>query len=339
MVVYAKDGEVRYAAVEVGGGLSARRGSRRERNPLDDSERSDVDRFGRSSGRVAGIPRRVFHNRFDPMRSGRATTALGHSAYPQQSANWSDRAGGPHNLAASAANLLAFSPAFDRTLPVEPAPHPNRIQQVLVQAHVLGRQKMRAHRRLTSNLLSARAAAGSSRLAAAGVLVAGLIVAGCIRVAEEPVPQVDGRETSPVEPGTEATVELVVLKGPGRGTMAFVPVYIRGQGPFAFALDTGASHSAIDAAVARQLDLPAVGGSVEVTGVAANSQAVPLRVDNWSLGERVELESQVVVALALSHGAQAEGLQGLIGSDILSKYDRVTIDYTQAQLRLRPVAR
>jgi len=44
-----------------------------------------------------------------------------------------------------------------------------------------------------------------------------------------------------------------------------------GEGPFSFALDTGASHSVIDEDLAERLKLPRGGPDIEITGVAATA--------------------------------------------------------------------
>jgi hypothetical protein len=83
--------------------------------------------------------------------------------------------------------------------------------------------------------------------------IALLAAAGCRRGA------VEQAGAPPSQAGDGQTVSLLVLQGPGGSTLALVPVFIDGQGPFAFALDTGASHSVIDKDLAEQLGLPAAG--------------------------------------------------------------------------------
>src|SRR5262245_66480347 len=100
--------------------------------------------------------------------------------------------------------------------------------------------------------------------AVAAVVVA---VIGCKRAAEPPLP-----------PGAYP-VNMMVVKGRHGETMALVPVYIRDQGPFAFALDAGASRTVVDHKIAIELRLPAAGAPVEVTGVGGTAMAQPVRVD------------------------------------------------------------
>jgi hypothetical protein len=65
------------------------------------------------------------------------------------------------------------------------------------------------------------------------------------------------RRTAAPTAGEEGmqSVPLLVLKGTDGATLALAPVYVDDQGPFAFALDTGASHSVIDEDLADQLVL------------------------------------------------------------------------------------
>src|SRR5438034_10516552 len=79
-------------------------------------------------------------------------------------------------------------------------------------------------------------------------------------------------------PSGSHDVKMVVLKGPGGATMALVPVFIGDKGPFAFALDTGASRTSVDRRVAEEVGLPAVGGEVQVSGVGGKAVGRPVRV-------------------------------------------------------------
>lgn len=146
---------------------------------------------------------------------------------------------------------------------------------------------------------------------------------------------VDGQSTpTPLAPGH--AVEMFVLKNPDGDVMALVPIYINGQGPFNFALDTGASHSVIDAAVAARLKLPAAGEPVTITGVSSAAQAQPVRVQDWRVGN-VPLPARTLVTLDLSAARQhGGGFKGLLGSDILSGFDSVLLDYRRHQLMFHP---
>lgn len=137
---------------------------------------------------------------------------------------------------------------------------------------------------------------------------------------------------SPV-PGQVQEVPLQVVEGPQGAVLALVPVLIQGQGPFAFALDTGASQSIIDTQIAQQLNLPVVGTAGQVTGVTGAEQANLVRVGQWNAGD-VTLPQTDVISLSLPEPSRGVGLAGLLGSDILSRFGAVTVDYQRQVLVL-----
>ena len=134
--------------------------------------------------------------------------------------------------------------------------------------------------------------------------------------------------------GNEQSVPLFVLQGPSGSTLALVPVYLNGQGPFAFALDTGASQSVVDEDLADQLKLPKDGPAVEMTGVSATAEATQVRVNAWRVGD-VELPGRSMVCLKLSAANRRVKMRGLLGSDVLSRFGAVTVDYNNQRLLLR----
>jgi len=71
---------------------------------------------------------------------------------------------------------------------------------------------------------------------------------------------------------------MVVLKGPADATMALVAGLHRGEGPYSFALDTGASRTTVDSKIAEELGLLTAGGETQVTGVGGKAIARPVRV-------------------------------------------------------------
>lgn len=160
------------------------------------------------------------------------------------------------------------------------------------------------------------------RFALAVVGVAGMLLGtwGCARV-----------EVAP-PPGQDVEVELLVVEGSDESTLAFVPVFIQGQGPFAFALDTGASNTVVDSALARRLNLQLEDSGVEVSGVFSRQGAKTVRIDNWRMGE-VRLASTRAISFEMAD--EQINMQGLLGSDVLNRFGRVTIDYDQQRLYLR----
>jgi predicted aspartyl protease len=130
----------------------------------------------------------------------------------------------------------------------------------------------------------------------------------------------------------ELRVEMQVIEE-GKQVIALVPVTINGKGPFTFALDTGASQSLIDTQVAKKLAVPKTGNHPKIAGVSSVEKMATVKVKNWSVGD-IALPATTIVAGNLPFGNAKGGVQGLLGSDMLSRFDVVTIDYAHEVLRL-----
>lgn len=167
------------------------------------------------------------------------------------------------------------------------------------------------------------------------VLLAALLAltACAVQVADDPLEQ-DQELVEEVPEGANR-IPLDVQEGPGGQILAFVPVTIGGEGPFPFALDTGASSTSVDRDISGELGLPESGPARDVTGVGGATEAVMVQVDDWQLGE-VELATQEVIALDLPDADRGIGLAGLLGSDILDDFGRITIDYEEEVLIVEP---
>lgn len=128
-------------------------------------------------------------------------------------------------------------------------------------------------------------------------------------------------------------VKLKVVRQGGR-TLVFVPVSVSGHGPLLFALDTGAATSVVDKDVARALHLRATGRRASVSGVAGSATVPLVRVPRWKLGG-ITLSAATIASVDFpGNPTTGGGLQGLLGSDVLSRFDRVSIDYRHQTLEL-----
>lgn len=127
------------------------------------------------------------------------------------------------------------------------------------------------------------------------------------------------------------TVNVKVAHGQDNATLVILPVTINGQGPFAFALDTGASTSLIDAPLAQQLNLPPNGLPTPIAGVSGKEVAVPVQVNSWSV-EKLKLPKMTVESANLFASQRGSGLQGLIGSDIWNRFGKFTLNYNSGTL-------
>ncbi|WP_461026492.1 aspartyl protease family protein [Streptomyces sparsus] len=167
----------------------------------------------------------------------------------------------------------------------------------------------------------------TSRLAAAPVVA--LLLTGCV-VAEE---RDDSGSTRTSSPGEAREVPLRVVERDDR-TLAFVPVSIEGEGSFLFALDTGASTSVVHEDVADELGLELTGERRPVSGVIASGEVPVADVGEWKVGD-VSLEPGEVTVIDLGPPeGSGGGIQGLLGSDVLSEFGSITVDYDEGVLRL-----
>jgi len=146
----------------------------------------------------------------------------------------------------------------------------------------------------------------------------------------EVVTQTEPTPTTAVEPSQ--AVKLRVVSGPG-GVFAFLKVYIRGKGPFAFTVDTGASHSVVDYDVVRKLRLKTIGDPVTVTGITCRGTAGRLRLGKWRAGP-VALPAAEIQTIDMPEPGGGIEIDGLLGSDILSTFGAITVDYRSERLVL-----
>ena len=148
-----------------------------------------------------------------------------------------------------------------------------------------------------------------------------LVLAGC-----------GGGSSGPPTLQGQLLVNIKVIKQ-GAQVLALVPVTINGKGPWAFALDTGASQSLVDSQVANELQVRTTGSKQKIAGVTNVAKVRSIRVSDWRVG-KVKLPPTTVVEANLPFGNAHGGIQGLLGSDMLSDFDVVTIDYGHSRLLL-----
>ena len=146
--------------------------------------------------------------------------------------------------------------------------------------------------------------------------------------------------TASTQPTTEREagreVELRIVSGPG-GVFAFAEIFIRGKGPFAFTVDTGASHSVIDYDVVRRLRLKTIGKPVTVTGITCRGEAGRLRMAKWRVAG-VALPAAEIQTIDMPDPGGGIEIDGLLGSDVLSTFGAITVDYAGGRLVLASAA-
>jgi hypothetical protein len=170
------------------------------------------------------------------------------------------------------------------------------------------------------------------RLVSVVLLVVPLMVvaAACDRLG----PALSGSPVGREAAGDPEQIPLTVMELPGGSIVVLVDVFLRGEGPYTFVLDTGASLSAVNRPIVEHLDLPDAGAGGLAIGIIEAGFAGLVQVDQWRMGG-VDLEPGRLVVLDLPEVPADLSLDGLIGSDVLSRYGAVTIDYEQRQLTLR----
>jgi predicted aspartyl protease len=127
-------------------------------------------------------------------------------------------------------------------------------------------------------------------------------------------------------------VAPVTIKSDRTGaTLVIAAVTIQGHGPYQFAVDTGASVSIVDRSVATGAGLAQAGPGETITGVGGKQDASAVQITDWSIGPiRLPpvLLPHSVAALTLPDAQRSNGFVGLLGSDILSQFGAVTVNYS-----------
>lgn len=127
-----------------------------------------------------------------------------------------------------------------------------------------------------------------------------------------------------------AVIPVVVIKSGGGATAVFARVVIHGH-VFPFLIDTGATVTLVDPAIAARLHLRTVGKPHRFCGVTGCSAARRVRLRNWSVGGQPLPD---IVASSSPIAGTGGHAFGLLGSDVLSQFGSVTIDYRNKQLIL-----
>jgi predicted aspartyl protease len=140
-----------------------------------------------------------------------------------------------------------------------------------------------------------------------------------------------GGATASAMPAEAASVvHVIVLHSRSGGTVVGARVRIHGH-LFPFLVDTGASVTLVNPTIARRLHLKTVGKPHRFCGVTGCATARRVRLSRWSIGGQ-PLPSVVASTSAIA-GTGGFGF-GLLGSDVLSKFGSVTIDYRDKTLTL-----
>lgn len=143
-----------------------------------------------------------------------------------------------------------------------------------------------------------------------------------------------GRGAAPAKPASRRgrSVKAIVSRGDG-GAIVVVPVRLAGR-EYGFVVDTGASQSSIDVRAARRAELKQTGKRQTQTTLGCATSSQPVRIPDWSLSG-IPLPPTTATAQETDLAKQSKGkVVGLLGSDVLSHFGRVAIDYHAARLTL-----
>jgi predicted aspartyl protease len=159
----------------------------------------------------------------------------------------------------------------------------------------------------------------------AGLLALAWLVPACAQISPVSAPAAPAACSS----GRPTQVPLKIIRGQSGATLAFAPVTVNGKGPFLFTLDTGASQSLIDSRLATRLRLKTLGPTrTPVMGVTGQAQAKIVKITSWRAGS-TPLPAATILSLPM---ARHHGFVGLLGSDILSRFRSVEVNYAEGRL-------
>lgn len=130
-------------------------------------------------------------------------------------------------------------------------------------------------------------------------------------------------------PGPASVVPIRVVR-----SAIVADVCIGSEGPFPFLVDTGGSTSLVDSSLAARLHLALVDGPRTVSSFTCSRPISFATVARWSVGNTTLLPQTVEVGAVRSPALP--NLDGVLGSDTLSSFGAVRIDYRQQTLTLGP---
>lgn len=129
--------------------------------------------------------------------------------------------------------------------------------------------------------------------------------------------------------GKSVTIPATIRHGADGATLVIVDLAINGKGSYPFALDTGASITLVETSLAQSLQLPTSGAPEVITGVGGDQRIMPVSISHWSLGAAA-LPARTIASADMSAIHRSAGVDGLLGSDVLSSFSAVTIDYASS---------
>jgi predicted aspartyl protease len=127
---------------------------------------------------------------------------------------------------------------------------------------------------------------------------------------------------------------MVVLRQ-GAGASAYVRLKIKDRN-YVFKIDTGAARTEVSRSLAEALQLPKRGHSSAVSTLGCKTSVQHRVVSDWALGGKELAPMTIGAEKNLVGGPNIAGrpVAGLLGSDVLSRFAAVTLDFAHRRLVL-----
>lgn len=133
-------------------------------------------------------------------------------------------------------------------------------------------------------------------------------------------------------PGSPSVLKVRIVHL-GKGAVALASVCIEGTGPFPFLIDSGSARSVIDTQLSQRFHMRRVGAPEQAAGIGCSATVVPRQVSSWAVGGDI-LKPQSLLSTSLPKLDASQPLAGVIGSDVLSRFGSVRIDYRTQTMSL-----
>ncbi|KAF0176689.1 MAG: peptidase A2A, partial [Caulobacteraceae bacterium] len=135
------------------------------------------------------------------------------------------------------------------------------------------------------------------------------------------------RSRPPGAPATDPVIYAAPTTRDGIGRI-MAPVWLNGQGPFLFIVDTGANRTVLAPETARALGIDANGAARAVVHGVTGSESAPLaRVRELRVGRIVRRDVEMPVVSSRIHAAA----DGMLGADNLAG-TRLTVDFRRNRI-------
>lgn len=129
-------------------------------------------------------------------------------------------------------------------------------------------------------------------------------------------------QASVAAPPVEGALKISVISG----RPVVDGVYLNGQGPFRFLIDTGAQTNQVETRIARRLNLKAT-FRTELATVAGSGLVEGGRMEKVSVGAATAMDQEFLFTGLEGIHALSASIQGVVGQEFLSRFDYL-LDFT-----------